>query len=399
MAYAQLTATSEGVYVSMSQSYTVKEEGYAYMYVSNEDQRLVDVYFDDVAMTYTPSNVVQYNEYYPFGLQTQNSWTRTNTTNNFLYNEASELNNTSSLYDLPFRNYDAALGRFHQIDPLATRSHNATPYEYAGNNPVSYNDPSGLLKALDIAKNVSGPIWALQPGGGGWADTYAGGEGPAAGNPAEGDAKAVKEGRMILADYAAKYGESVRLEVSEGDDYVRQEFTHFLAKSNSVWTLVGILQQEPFGFKDEFLPNSYYTKRGNGVNWATLTNEFLTGDGPERSLFLNDHPIIEDLKKSTIVAQAMLRFLQGGQTPLIREHIEANPFIHVPLAGTNMIEQFIGSARISIIPTSEGFVFILNNTTGRYSGGYDSAEDIPRVTGETTPKGNIYQRFIWIVPF
>jgi len=47
-AYAQLSATSEGVYVSMSQNYTVKEDGYAYMYVSNEDQRLVDVYFDDV---------------------------------------------------------------------------------------------------------------------------------------------------------------------------------------------------------------------------------------------------------------------------------------------------------------------------------------------------------------
>jgi len=146
-AYAQLLATSEGVYVSMSKSYTVKEEGYAYMYVSNEDQRLVDVYFDDVAMTYTPSNVVQYNEYYPFGLQTQNSWTRTNTTNNFLYDAGSELNNASQLYDLPFRNYDAALGRFHQIDLLAHVDHATSPFAYAGNNPVRFGDPTGLLKA------------------------------------------------------------------------------------------------------------------------------------------------------------------------------------------------------------------------------------------------------------
>ncbi|HEY9045038.1 MAG TPA: RHS repeat-associated core domain-containing protein [Ohtaekwangia sp.] len=146
-AYAQLLATSEGVYVSMSKSYTVKEEGYAYMYVSNEDQRLVDVYFDDVSMKYTPSSVVQYNEYYPFGLQTQNSWTRTNATNNYLYNEASELNNTSSLYDLPYRNYDAVLGRFHQVDPLAHIDHSTSPFSYAGNNPARFNDPNGLLKA------------------------------------------------------------------------------------------------------------------------------------------------------------------------------------------------------------------------------------------------------------
>jgi len=84
-----------------------------------------------------------------------------------------------------------------------------TPYHYAGNNPISYNDPTGLLKALDFGKYYSGPSWSLHPGDGDWADTYSGAEGVAAGNPAEGDARAVKEGRMTLADYAAKWGESI----------------------------------------------------------------------------------------------------------------------------------------------------------------------------------------------
>ncbi|NBW35353.1 MAG: hypothetical protein EBR30_10115 [Cytophagia bacterium] len=60
--------------------YTAKEEGYVFMYVSNENATLVDVYFDDIVMTRTRSNLIQYNEYYPFGLQTANSWTRENTT-------------------------------------------------------------------------------------------------------------------------------------------------------------------------------------------------------------------------------------------------------------------------------------------------------------------------------
>ena len=47
-----------------------------------------------------------------FGLQTANSWTRDNTTtNNFLANGGTELNPTSALYDLEFRNYDPILGR------------------------------------------------------------------------------------------------------------------------------------------------------------------------------------------------------------------------------------------------------------------------------------------------
>jgi RHS repeat-associated protein len=128
----------------MMREYTAKEEGYVYMYVSNENATLVDVYFDDVVMTYTKSNIVQYNEYYPFGLQTQNSWTRENVTgNNFLYNGGSELNTTTAVYDLFFRNYDPALGRMNQVDPMAAKYASLTPYNYALNNPVRLNDPLG----------------------------------------------------------------------------------------------------------------------------------------------------------------------------------------------------------------------------------------------------------------
>ncbi|HEU5146397.1 MAG TPA: hypothetical protein VFT90_06775 [Chryseosolibacter sp.] len=45
-----------------------KEVGYVFMYVSNNSP--VNVYLDDVQITYTATRVIQYNEYYPFGLQT-----------------------------------------------------------------------------------------------------------------------------------------------------------------------------------------------------------------------------------------------------------------------------------------------------------------------------------------
>jgi RHS repeat-associated protein len=140
--FAQVT--SSGVSALVTQNITVKEAGYAFVYVSNEHPTQTDVYFDDVKMTYTPSNLLQGNEYYPYGLQTANSWTRENTTgNNFLANSGTELNTTSNLYDLDYRNYDPVLGRMHQIDPLASKYSSLTPYNYSFNDPVSFSDPSG----------------------------------------------------------------------------------------------------------------------------------------------------------------------------------------------------------------------------------------------------------------
>src|SRR5690349_7554786 len=77
------------------QQMVVREEGYAYIFVSNENPTKVDIHFDEFTVTHKKTNVIQYNEYYPFGLQTERSWTRDNNKNAYLYNAATELNNTS----------------------------------------------------------------------------------------------------------------------------------------------------------------------------------------------------------------------------------------------------------------------------------------------------------------
>lgn len=140
----QVGLTPKAAHDYLSKEYTVKEAGYAYVYISNETTTLMDVYFDDVKMTYTPTNVLQVNEYYPYGLQTASSWTRDGNSNNFLYNGGTEQNTTTGLYDLAYRNFDPALGRFHQVDPLADSYSSLTPYNYANANPALLNDPSGL---------------------------------------------------------------------------------------------------------------------------------------------------------------------------------------------------------------------------------------------------------------
>jgi hypothetical protein len=145
----------------------------------------------------------------------------------------------------------------------------------------------------------------------------------------------------------------------------------------------------------ESAPNSAFTMRGEEVNYKTLFNEFKTGTGPEYSGFGQNHPMTKDMQKSLIVTLAMTKYMAGGGKPLRNFDV---PFgvMSIPLASQSMTEQFVGGARVSIFPTSIGTVFIVNNSTGWYSASYHTGSDIDRVSGQTTPYGTIYQRFMWI---
>jgi hypothetical protein len=88
--------------VSISQL-TISEPGYVFVYLSYEHTSNSYVYFDDFKVKHTKTNVVQYNEYYPFGLQATTSWTRDSNKNNYLYNAGSELNPQTGWYETFFR--------------------------------------------------------------------------------------------------------------------------------------------------------------------------------------------------------------------------------------------------------------------------------------------------------
>jgi RHS repeat-associated protein len=153
--YDQTGVESNDPFDLLTKEVTIKEEGYVYIFLSNEHTNQVDIHFDDFKITHTKTNIIQYNEYYPFGLQAATSWTRENNKNDYLYNAASQLNNTSGWYDLAYRNYDASLGRFMQIDPLADFDNATSPFAYGANNPVVFNDPMGLQAMAEWLPGVS----------------------------------------------------------------------------------------------------------------------------------------------------------------------------------------------------------------------------------------------------
>jgi RHS repeat-associated protein len=123
----------------------ITEPGYVYIWLSNENETTVEVYFDDFKVTHTKSPVIQQDDYYPFGL-VFNSYRREDALKNKrLYNggaereDALDLNVDGTLY----RTYDPTNCRWWQIDPKVDNFYNWTPYSYSFNNPVRYNDPRG----------------------------------------------------------------------------------------------------------------------------------------------------------------------------------------------------------------------------------------------------------------
>ncbi len=98
------------------------------------------------------ANIISYEEYYPFGATSYRSGKNQSEVKLKRYRYCGkERDEETGFYYYGARYYAAWIGRFISIDPLAEKFPQLTPYNYAGNKPVTGKDLAGLQNTTDDA--------------------------------------------------------------------------------------------------------------------------------------------------------------------------------------------------------------------------------------------------------
>ena len=130
------------VYENGSQKLLLTEEGYVTLADSKYHYYLKDHQGNNRVVISSTGTVEETNHYYPFG----GVFAATNNVQPYKYNgKEFDSKNGLNWYDYGARHYDAALGRFISVDPMAEKYYGISPYTYCGNSPVNRIDPTGMI--------------------------------------------------------------------------------------------------------------------------------------------------------------------------------------------------------------------------------------------------------------
>ena len=128
------------IYENGVQKLLLTEEGYVTLSDGKYHYYLKDHQGNNRVVINQSGTVEETNHYYPFG----GVFASTGNAQPYKYN-GKELDTKKGLnwYDYGARHYDAALGRFTTVDPLAEKHYSINSYAYCGNNPINRIDPDG----------------------------------------------------------------------------------------------------------------------------------------------------------------------------------------------------------------------------------------------------------------
>jgi RHS repeat-associated protein len=151
--YSQVGADQE-LHPHILTDLPVTSSGYLYIYTSNQTPN-VEVFFDNLQVTHTRGPLLEEDHYYPFGLSmagiSDKAMKIGYRENKYRYNGGNELQNKEfsdgsglEAYDANHRMLDHQIGKFMQLDALASLDYNYSPYAYANDDPSTFNDPTGL---------------------------------------------------------------------------------------------------------------------------------------------------------------------------------------------------------------------------------------------------------------
>lgn len=99
--------------------------------------------------------VLEENNYYPFGLKHEEYNTSSVGNAAYQYKYQGQELQEAGWYSFKWRNYMPDTGRFFNIDPLAEKYDDYTPYQFSSNQPIHAKELEGLESSNDLNKRVA----------------------------------------------------------------------------------------------------------------------------------------------------------------------------------------------------------------------------------------------------
>ncbi len=315
--------------------------------------------------------VIEENNYYPFGLKHEgyNGLTG-NPSYQYKYN-GKELQTETGMYDYGARFYMPDIGRWGVVDPLAEKMRRVSPYNYAFNNPISFIDPDGK-KPLQF--------WTI--------DDFM--------NDNQKTNRPPNEYEVDL-----KTGKTRQISDLGGNEI---DFYHYKGGGAKFNGKTRIVDRETG--EDQWM-NSLknlkgYMRRSNNVDWEILYDEFIDGNGPENSLLVGEQSIaVNQMMGTRIYSDAVEYFLNTSTNEKVSYSSSFGPWGAIR-ENTNMQGQFMGKTNFSFYPVGNKVVIMAfdSKSVSSYSlNPFNKAEsvNIPRVNGSGPSQSTTHQTYLlWV---
>jgi RHS repeat-associated protein len=159
----------------------VVKSGYLFVYLSNEvaaGGEAINVFFDNLTVQHYTGPLTEETQYYPFGLVQAgiSSKAALKLENRHKYNGIElEKDLDLNVYDAQFRELDAQIGRWWQIDPKTDEMLMWSTYASNYDNPIRFADPLGDAPDEECCPGAIG-LWQ-------WVAQTANANGPIVGKP------------------------------------------------------------------------------------------------------------------------------------------------------------------------------------------------------------------------